>query len=147
MAVDSRAKGQRGEYQVRDLLRKYTGLQWERIPASGALSYLKGDLYVPHEHNNYLIEVKNYEEEALNTKVLTNKSSNLVAWWNKAVEQAALRDQKPSLFFKHTRSKIFVGVAECPKNVTKFMYINHLECYVMLAEDFLANEDVTWLGE
>ena len=59
--VDSRAKGARGEYLVRDMLRDFTGLQFERVPNSGALEYLKGDLYVPHEKNRFCIEVKNYE--------------------------------------------------------------------------------------
>ena len=39
--VDSRAKGARGEYLERDLLREYTNLQFERVPMSGALEYLK----------------------------------------------------------------------------------------------------------
>ena len=43
--VDSRAKGARGEYLVRDMLRAHTNLQFERVPSSGALEYLKGDLY------------------------------------------------------------------------------------------------------
>ena len=60
--VDSRAKGARGEYLVRDMLREYTGLKFERVPSSGALEYLKGDLYIPHEKNHYCIEVKNYSE-------------------------------------------------------------------------------------
>ena len=47
--VDSRAKGARGEYLVRDLLREHTNLQFERVPMSGALEYLKGDLYDPNE--------------------------------------------------------------------------------------------------
>ena len=68
--VDSRAKGARGEYLVRDLLREHTGLQFERVPSSGALEYLKGDLYVPHEKNKYCIEVKNYENLLLQTKSL-----------------------------------------------------------------------------
>ena len=38
--VDSRAKGARGEYLVRDMLREATGLKFERVPASGALEYL-----------------------------------------------------------------------------------------------------------
>jgi Holliday junction resolvase len=59
--VDSRMKGQRGEYLVRDMLREATGLSFERVPASGALSYLKGDLYIPDAKNAYCIEVKNYE--------------------------------------------------------------------------------------
>jgi hypothetical protein len=52
--VDSRAKGARGEYAVRDLLREYTDLQFERVPSSGALEYLKGDLYIPHVDNTLL---------------------------------------------------------------------------------------------
>ena len=59
--VDSRAKGARGEYLVRDMLRSASGLQFERVPSSGALSYLKGDLYVPDAKNLFCIEVKNYE--------------------------------------------------------------------------------------
>ena len=60
--VDSRAKGARGEYLVRDMLREATGYKFERVPASGALEYLKGDLYVPNAANKYCIEVKNYSE-------------------------------------------------------------------------------------
>ena len=63
--VDSRAKGARGEYLVRDMLRVHTGLKFERVPASGALEYLKGDLYVPHAKNKYCIEVKNYKDSPL----------------------------------------------------------------------------------
>ena len=38
--VDSRAKGARGEYLVRDMLREATGLKFERVPASGALDII-----------------------------------------------------------------------------------------------------------
>ena len=69
--VDSRSKGARGEYLVRDLLREKVGLQFERVPSSGALEYLKGDLYVPHEKNRFCIEVKNYAESPLSDKIFT----------------------------------------------------------------------------
>lgn len=74
--VDSRAKGARGEYLVRDLLRESTGLQFERVPSSGALDYLKGDLYVPHAKNRFCIEVKNYESSPLSDKVFTAPRTN-----------------------------------------------------------------------
>ena len=87
--VDSRAKGARGEYLVRDLLRQHTDLQFERVPSSGALEYLKGDLYVPHEKNKYCIEVKNYSESPLTDKIFTApRTNNLIRWWNKVVQQA-----------------------------------------------------------
>ena len=68
--VDSRAKGARGEYLVRDMLREHTGHQFERVPSSGALDYLKGDLYVPHAKNKFCIEVKNYKDSPLSDKII-----------------------------------------------------------------------------
>tara|TARA_B100000745_G_C19827184_1_gene273494 strand:- start:87 stop:410 length:324 start_codon:yes stop_codon:yes gene_type:complete len=95
--VDSRAKGARGEYLVRDLLREYTNLQFERVPMSGALEYLKGDLYVPNEKNFFCIEVKNYAESPLTDKILTQKKTNhLTKWWKKLLLQADGGGQNPS---------------------------------------------------
>lgn len=145
MGVDSRAKGQRGEYIVRDLLRKYSDLEFERVPASGALSYLKGDLYVPNEDNAFCIEVKNYEESHFNDKMLTNKSNKINTWWLKVKAQAAERDQEPLLFFKYNRSKVFVITEMFPDNVDKYLYLNWLDCYAMLAEEWLQSEEVQWL--
>ena len=84
--VDSRAKGARGEYLVRDMLREATGYKFERVPASGALEYLKGDLYVPNAANKYCIEVKNYADSPLSDKIFTQeKTNNLIRWWKKVV--------------------------------------------------------------
>lgn len=97
--VDSRAKGARGEYLVRDMLRQATGLKFERVPASGALEYLKGDLYVPNQRNHYCIEVKNYKDSPLTDKIFTQpKTNNLIRWWKKVVVQAKGGDQMPLLF-------------------------------------------------
>lgn len=139
--VDSRAKGARGEYLVRDLLRDYTNLQFERVPMSGALEYLKGDLYVPNEKNFYCIEVKFYKESPLCDKIFTQeKTNNLTRWWKKLELQAAGGGQEPLLFFKYNRSKVFVGTASEP-HATKFMHISWLGCYVALADEWLENEN------
>lgn len=141
--VDSRAKGQRGEYLVRDMLRDASGLQFERVPSSGALSYLKGDLYIPDANNAFCIEVKNYEKSPLSDKVFTNKTNYLLLWWEKIVKQAELKLQQPLLFFKYSRSKVFVVTNLRPES-TKHMYISWLDCYVMLAEEWLENETMEW---
>ena len=110
--VDSRAKGARGEYLVRDLLRESTNLQFERVPMSGALEYLKGDLYVPNEKNLYCIEVKNYAETPLTDKILTQKkTNNLSRWWKKIVQQAKSGNQQPLLFFKYNRCLLYTSDA------------------------------------
>ena len=145
--VDSRAKGARGEYLVRDMLRDATGLKFERVPSSGALEYLKGDLYVPNQRNYYCIEVKNYKDSPLSDKVFTQpKTNNLVKWWKKIVIQAIGGDQKPLLFFKYDRSKVFVVTEKKPENTIEYLFIRFLDCYVLLAEDWLKHEKVEFIS-
>jgi len=139
--VDPRAKGQRGEYLVRDMLREATDLQFERVPSSGALSYLKGDLYVPDAKNLFCIEVKNYEKSPFTDKIFTNKTNHFLQWWDKIVKQASLKDQQPLLLFKYSRSKVFVATLIEPA-ATRYMKVSWLDCYIMLAEEWLNNEEV-----
>ena len=145
--VDSRAKGARGEYLVRDMLREHTNLQFERVPNSGALEYLKGDLYVPHEKNVYCIEVKNYAESPLTDRIFTQeKTNNLITWWKKLIIQAAGGNQDPLLFFKYNRSPVFVVTEDMPDVCEKWMYISFLDCYALLAEDWKKHEQVRWIN-
>ena len=146
--VDSRAKGARGEYLVRDMLREHTDLQFERIPASGALTYLKGDLWVPHKENRFCIEVKNYADSPLTDKIFTqDKTNNLLQWWRKIVLQAKHMDQEPLLFFKYNRSKVFVVTQLRPTVLDKYMYISWINCFVMIGTDWLNDEKVEFLNE
>ena len=144
--VDSRAKGARGEYLVRDMLRAHTNLQFERVPNSGALEYLKGDLYVPHAKNKFCIEVKNYESSPLSDKIFTApKTNNLIQWWKKLEKQAEGGNQEPLLFFKYNRSPVFVVTAEPPEETKEYMFICFLQCFVLLAEEWLKEEKVEFL--
>lgn len=143
--VDSRQKGQRGEYLVRDLLREATGIKFERVPASGALSYLKGDIYIPNAKNKFCIEVKNYEKSPISDKVFTNKTNYLVVWWEKIQYQAEAQEQEPLLFVKYSRSKVFVITKQQPTN-TRYMQLSWMNCYVMLAEEWIKNEKVDFNG-
>ena len=143
--VDSRAKGARGEYLVRDMLREHTGHQFERVPSSGALEYLKGDLYVPHAKNRYCIEVKNYADSPLTDKIFTApKTNNLIQWWKKLERQAERGNQLPMLFFKYNRSPVFI-VTQREPGYPEYMYISVLDCYVSLAEEWLTMEKVEFL--
>ena len=144
--VDSRAKGARGEYLVRDMLRTHTKLKFERVPASGALEYLKGDLYVPHAKNKFCIEVKNYAESPLTDKIFTaSKTNNLIQWWKKLERQAEQGSQEPLLFFKYNRSPVFVVTVEPPNKTEEYMFICFLSCFVLLAEEWLTKEKVEFL--
>ena len=140
--VDPRAKGAEGERQVRDLLRKHTKLEFQRVPMSGALEYMKGDIFLPNMHNNYCIEVKFYKDSHFNDKILTALKSNVfIQWWEQTTEQAKKAGAKPALFFKYNRSKIFVAQRDEPENGLNYMYVSHLGCYVSLAHEWLLLEN------
>jgi Holliday junction resolvase len=140
--VDPRAKGAEGERQVRDLLKKHTQLGFQRVPMSGALDFLKGDIFLPNMHNNYCIEVKFYKDSHFNDKILTALKSNMfIRWWDQTIEQAKKAGAKPALFFKYNRSKIFVAQRDEPENGLNYMYVSHLGCYVSLAHEWLLLEN------
>ena len=140
--VDPRAKGAEGERQVRDLLKKHTQLGFQRVPMSGALEFLKGDIFLPNMHNNYCIEVKFYKDSHFNDKILTALKSNVfIRWWDQTIEQAKKAGAKPALFFKYNRSKIFVAQRDEPENGLNYMYVSHLGCYVSLAHEWILLEN------
>ena len=143
--VDSRDKGARAESVIRDVLRKATGLNWERTPGSGALNEkhgLKGDLYVPNEKNLYCVEVKHYKDDHINSGLLTNKNPQIIEWWKQAVRQGIQVNKAPILIFKHDRSKVFVAFTEIPSADYRHMliHIDEHEFFISLLEDYLVNE-------
>lgn len=145
MAVDSRAKGARVETTVRDLLRKLTNLQWERVPMSGALSPvhgLKADLYIPNSLNIYSVEVKGYKEDHLTSKLLTSKNPQFLEWWIQTKRQAAQISRKPLLIFKFDRSKIFVAYEDVPTTVNYiYLEIDGHSVFVSLLEEWIFKEN------
>lgn len=116
MAVDSRAKGQRGEYQVRDALREKTGYNWERVPGSGAYGVghgLKGDVYLPAatgKMSKYTIEVKWYKEEQFNSNVLKDSSSQVDKWLDQTYREADEMSANPMLIFKKDKAPWIVAI-------------------------------------
>lgn len=144
--VDARAKGARTETVIRDLLRKHTGLQWERVPGSGALDEkhgLKGDLYVPNSNNLYCVEAKGYKEDHFTSAILTSKSPQIIEFWSQAVRQGKQVKKKPLLVFKFDRSKVFVAFEDMPTTEAyRWVYCSIVgyEFYVALLEDWLLHE-------
>ena len=144
MAVDPRAKGARAETDVKLRMRQSTGLNWERVPSSGALDAkhgLKGDLYVPNEKNLYAVEVKHYAEDQFTTSVFTAKSPILFQWWDQTVRQALQVNKLPLLIFKHDRSKLFAAFEEFPSGEYVYSYMHYnTPFYVALLDNYLLYE-------
>ena len=115
--VDSREKGARAEYQVRDLLRKHTGLQWERVPGSGGFNAthgLKGDIYVPDDTVSikHCIEVKHYEEDTVNSNLFNDSVSQLEKFWKQTVRESEEISKEPLLVFRKNRGKWLVATRD-----------------------------------
>ncbi|ATS94087.1 putative D14 protein [Pectobacterium phage DU_PP_V] len=114
--TDSREKGKRGEYQVRDSLRSLTGLEWERVPGSGAFGQnhgLKGDIYLPATSpriSKYCFEVKWYAGDNISSNLLNSTESQLEKWWGQTVREAGQMGTLPILVFKKDRGEWLVAL-------------------------------------
>lgn len=139
--VNSRQKGLRAEQQIAHLLTIKSGETFTQTPGSGS-GKIKGDLYVKDKHNIFMIEVKNYRDMAFNQKIFTQKNNNFVKWWTKAIAQAEQMQQEPLLFMKQNYSQWYVSTTREPKKEKRYMYINWLGAYVMLADKWLENEEL-----
>lgn len=135
--VNSRQKGIRAERAVADMLNRHSGLTFEQTPGSGN-GKIKGDLYLRHHVNKFLIEVKFYKDDALNSKIFTAKTNALVQWWTKTEKQASEVGLEPLLFFRANHGKWFVGTQLVPS--APYMYISFLDVYICQAEQWLETE-------
>jgi Holliday junction resolvase len=145
--VDSREKGARAEAALKTLLRKETGLNWQRVPASGGLAAkhgLKGDLYVPNEKNVFCVEVKHYKDDQLTSKILTSKNPIIIDWWEQTIRESSQVNREPLLVFKYDRSKWFActTIAHADPDFTNTITIDYgKHCFhVVLLEDFLKDK-------
>ena len=109
MVNKSKIKGSAYEAKIRDLLTKELNMKFERMPLSGSLEYLKGDLWTPHDTAAwpYCIEAKHYAEVNWNG-LLTAKSSDLLDFWRQAVREAKVMKKKPLVIYRWNRSKDYI---------------------------------------
>ena len=139
--VNARQKGTKAEKEVAAMLKRHTNLDFIQTPGSGS-GKIKGDLYVEHKHNLFLIEVKHYKDMGFSHKIFTQKSNNLVVWWNKAIKQAQEMEQEPLIFMKQNYANWYVVTTRKPIKDKRYMHINWLGAYIVLADKWLENEKV-----
>lgn len=95
---------------------KELSLDVKRVPLSGALPGLKGDLYVPKilREFPFVIEAKHYKEIEFKN-LLTAKSNDIYMFWEQTLRETAEvneyfgTEKIPVLMFKWDRSKDFVS--------------------------------------
>ena len=110
MANPSKIKGTAFESKVVKILSEALGKEFKRMPLSGAISYLKSDIWLPSDTAAwpFSVECKHYAEIEWNN-LLTAKSTEIHDFWRKVSKDAITMEKKPLLIFRWNRSKEFVG--------------------------------------
>jgi hypothetical protein len=128
MSNTSKTKGRSFEYVVRDLFTESFNTQFERVPLSGALSYLKGDVYAPWKPDfPWCIEAKHHKEVPWNN-VLTAKSALLLDFWRQTTREAAVMKKLPLLIYRWDRSKNYVCWLDEDINIQNYVVIKSADC-------------------
>jgi len=127
MASKSKIKGSAYEAKIRDLLTKELKIEFKRMPLSGSLEYLKGDLWTPFDTAAwpYCIECKHYAEINWNN-LLTAKSTELYQFWTQTIREAEVIKKKPLLIYRWNRSKDFVCWND-DLEIDQYIYVNAFE--------------------
>lgn len=121
--VLSKDKGNRFERQVAKVLTNLTGVEWQRVPMSGAFATVKGtkdnrfkgDIFTENKKfSNIVIECKSTKER-ITIDEIPNPSGRIMNWINQTKEESQGMDW--ILIFKGNNGRIFF-LTEGLKNIS-----------------------------
>ena len=106
----SKAKGSAYEQKIATRLTAEFGREFRRVPLSGSIDYLKGDIWTPNDTAwwPYATECKHYKDLQWNN-LLTSKTTDILNFWRQTMREAEVMKKKPLLIFRWNRSKDFVA--------------------------------------
>jgi hypothetical protein len=133
MTNKSKIKGSAYEAKIATKLSEEFGKEFRRVPLSGSIDYLKGDIWTPHDTAwwPYCIECKHYSDIEWNN-LLTSKTTDMLSFWRQAVREAEVMKKKPLLIFRWNRSKDFVAFND-EIQVSNCMHIKSFDCEFTIA--------------
>jgi len=134
MANKSKIKGSAYEAKIKRYLNSHFDIEFERMPLSGSIEYLKGDIWTPHDTAAwpYCIECKHYKDIQWNN-LLTAKTTDLLNFWRQAVREAEVMRKDPLLIFRWNRSKDFVGWSDNVE-VDHYVEIKSFGCHFKVTQ-------------
>ena len=134
MANKSKIKGSAYEAKIKRYLNSHFDIEFERMPLSGSIEYLKGDIWTPHDTAAwpYCIECKHYKDIQWNN-LLTAKTTDLLNFWRQAVREAEVMRKEPLLIFRWNRSKDFVGWSDAVE-VSHYIEIKSFGCHFKVTQ-------------
>lgn len=109
----SKAKGNAFEAKIAKRFTAEFGKEFKRVPLSGALEWMKGDIVCIKDTAwfPYCVELKHYKEINWNS-LLTAKSADMYSFWEQTVREAEVMEKLPLLVFRWDRSKDYVAYAD-----------------------------------
>lgn len=140
MTNKSKIKGSAYEAKIKDKLNEeFPNIRFERVPLSGSISYLKGDIWTPHDTARWpwCIEAKHYATLEWNN-LLTAKTTDILNFWKQTLREAETMNKRPLLIFRWNRSKDFVAYDDYIK-IESFIQVNSFgyNFKIALLEDWL----------
>ena len=134
MANKSKIKGSAYEAKIKRYLNSHFDIEFERMPLSCSIEYLKGDIWTPHDTAAwpYCIECKHYKDIQWNN-LLTAKTTDLLNFWRQAVREAEVMRKEPLLIFRWNRSKDFVGWSD-DVEVDHYVEIKSFGCHFKVTQ-------------
>lgn len=107
MGINSRAKGSRTERTVCEVLHKWTGRKFAKVPASGGLhwniSQACGDVICLAEKHKFpfAVEVKGYEKIDFSHLLTDNKNKKIIEFWEQSVRDSQEAKKIPLLLMRY----------------------------------------------
>ncbi len=110
MANKSKIKGSVYEAKIAKYLSNELKKDFKRVPLSGSIEYLKGDIWLPTDTAGwpYTLECKHYKDIQWNN-LLTSRTTDMLSFWRQTVREAETMQKKPLLIFRWNRSKDFAA--------------------------------------
>lgn len=111
--VNGKEKGNVFERKIAKIMTEWTGIKFERVPASGGLHWKKdnrvyGDIVCNDPEFPLVIECKN--RQAWSMDALITGSAEVKKWWQQVKGDAEATGKKPVVIFTRNQRPVYVMV-------------------------------------
>lgn len=120
--INSRKKGARGEKHALEVLQKWTGKKFGRVPSSGGLSWKNeissGDVICINDEHYFpfTVEVKNYRDINF-AHLFTTPNADILKFWTQAQRDAQRVNKVPLLMMRYDGLKKGFFFVVIPRNI------------------------------
>lgn len=125
MATNSKRKGNSYELKIAKKMTEWTGLKFERVPASGGLHWRKdnrvyGDIVTNEPGFKYVVECKNREK--WNMDNLFKGSAEVEKWWEQVTKDAVATGKQRMVIFTRNQQPDYIMLSLETFNEIEFIH-------------------------